>query len=128
GHDSRGQWTGARKHRQPRRLAAPRLSREVGTVCARGGKGMTGERNGGSLAGRRAMVTGSGRGIGREIALELARRGADIVLHYGHESSGAQSAVAEIQGLGRRAAAYQAGFRREEEVLRLAQQAQGFLG
>jgi 3-oxoacyl-[acyl-carrier protein] reductase len=86
------------------------------------------DQHGGNLEGRRALVTGSGTGIGREIALELARQGADVVLHYVHESSGAESAVAEIQGLGRRTVAYQADFRREEEVRRLAEQAQSFLG
>jgi NAD(P)-dependent dehydrogenase (short-subunit alcohol dehydrogenase family) len=84
--------------------------------------------DGGRLAGQRALVTGSGTGIGREIALELARQGADVVLHFMHEARGAQSAAEEIQGLGRRAAAYQADFRRADEVGRLAEQAQCFLG
>ena len=40
------------------------------------------------LAGKRALVTGSGTGIGREIALEFARQGADVVLHYAHSGRG----------------------------------------
>ena len=42
------------------------------------------------LAGKRALVTGSGTGIGREIALEFARQGADVVLHYAHSGTGAR--------------------------------------
>ena len=36
----------------------------------------------GALKGRKTLVTGSGTGIGREIALEFARQGSDVVLHY----------------------------------------------
>lgn len=82
----------------------------------------------GKLAGFRALVTGSGTGIGREIALELARRGADVIVHYVHEADGAHSAAAEIQQMGRRSAAYQADFRHAEEITRLAREAQSLLG
>jgi NAD(P)-dependent dehydrogenase (short-subunit alcohol dehydrogenase family) len=82
----------------------------------------------GKLAGRRALVTGSGTGIGREIALEFAREGADVVLHYGHSEKGATSAVEEIQGMGRRAAAFKADFNRTEEAVELAEKAIRFLG
>ncbi len=64
------------------------------------------------LAGKRALVTGSGTGIGREIALEFARQGADVVLHYAHSGDGAESAAEEIQSLGRRSTVLQGGFRR----------------
>jgi NAD(P)-dependent dehydrogenase (short-subunit alcohol dehydrogenase family) len=82
----------------------------------------------GKLAGKRALVTGSGTGIGREIALEFARQGADVVLHYAHAEAGAGTAVAEIRALGRRATVFQADFDRVDEVQRLAQQAIEFLG
>jgi NAD(P)-dependent dehydrogenase (short-subunit alcohol dehydrogenase family) len=80
------------------------------------------------LAGKRALVTGSGTGIGREIALEFARQGADVVLHYAHSETGARSAVAEITKLGRRSSAFEADFRKVDEVVELANQAIAFLG
>lgn len=80
------------------------------------------------LAGKRALVTGSGTGIGREIALEFARQGADVVLHYAHSGSGAESAAAEIRSLGRRARAVQADFDDLDAVAELGRQAVEFLG
>jgi len=82
----------------------------------------------GKLAGKRALVTGSGTGIGREIALEFARQGADVVLHYAHAEAGAGTAVEEIRAMGRRAAVFQADFDRVDEVQRLARQTIEFLG
>jgi enoyl-[acyl-carrier protein] reductase III len=61
-----------------------------------------------SLANKVALVTGSSRGIGRAIALELARQGADIVVHYLRKKSAAATVVAEINALGRRAIAIRA--------------------
>jgi NAD(P)-dependent dehydrogenase (short-subunit alcohol dehydrogenase family) len=80
------------------------------------------------LAGKRALVTGSGTGIGREIALEFARQGADVVLHYAHSGAGAESAAEEIQSMGRRSAAFKADFDDVDEVVELARQAIDFLG
>lgn len=80
------------------------------------------------LTGKRAMVTGAGTGIGREIALEFARQGADVVLHYAHSATGAESAVEEILSMGRRSAAFKADFNDADEVVGLARQAVDFLG
>jgi NAD(P)-dependent dehydrogenase (short-subunit alcohol dehydrogenase family) len=58
-----------------------------------------------TLAGRTALVTGGGRGIGREIALELARGGADVAVNYYVEPERADETAAEIEALGVRASA-----------------------
>lgn len=68
------------------------------------------------LEGKIALVTGSGRGIGREIALRLARDGATIVAHYASSSAGAAQVVAEIEGSGGRAVACQADIARRSDV------------
>jgi len=66
--------------------------------------------NAGKMAGKKVLVTGSGTGIGREVALEFARQGADVVLHYAHSDVGAKSAVEEIHKIGRKATAFKANF------------------
>jgi len=80
------------------------------------------------LAGRKALVTGSGTGIGREIALECARQGADVVLHYAHSDAGALSAAEAIHALGRKTAVLQANFDDVDEVLTMGEEALDFLG
>ena len=60
------------------------------------------------LTGKKALVTGASRGIGRAIALSLAQAGADVVITYEKSADKAQAVVDEIVALGRRGAAIQA--------------------
>ncbi|MFN8492613.1 MAG: glucose 1-dehydrogenase [Caldilineaceae bacterium] len=80
------------------------------------------------LQGKQALITGSGTGIGREVALEFARQGADVVLHYAHSKEGAESAVAEINAAGGKAMAIKADLSQVNECFRLVEAAVSFLG
>jgi 3-oxoacyl-[acyl-carrier protein] reductase len=51
-----------------------------------------------SLEGKRALVTGGSRGIGRAVALELGRAGADVVVGYRTEAAEAEAVASEIGG------------------------------
>jgi len=62
--------------------------------------GGNGNYNATSLAGKVALVTGSSRGIGRAIALELARRGANIALNFRSDAKQAESAADEVREIG----------------------------
>ena len=75
-----------------------------------------------SLAGRVALVTGGSRGIGRAIALTLARAGADIAINSRRDEAAARQTVADIQALGRQARAYAASVESRDEAHALAQQ------
>jgi NAD(P)-dependent dehydrogenase (short-subunit alcohol dehydrogenase family) len=61
-----------------------------------------------SLAGRVALVTGGGRGIGKSISLALAAEGASIAVNYRRDEDAAKETVAEIEKLGAKAKAYSA--------------------
>jgi 3-oxoacyl-[acyl-carrier protein] reductase len=61
-----------------------------------------------SLGEQVAIVTGGSRGIGRAISLELARRGAAVIVNYNKSPEAAQAVVQEIEATGGKAASYQA--------------------
>lgn len=56
--------------------------------------------------GKVALVTGAGKGIGKEIALELARGGAKCVINYASSATGAESVAEEIRAMGSEAMTY----------------------
>lgn len=54
-----------------------------------------------------ALVTGGSRGLGRNMALAIAKKGIDVILTYHSNKEAADSVVAEIQSLGQKAVAFQ---------------------
>src|SRR5438445_7581967 len=78
--------------------------------------------------GRVALVTGSSRGIGRAIALALADDGADVAVNYRRDEDAARQTVADVEALGRRAAAYQASVDSPEAVAAMAEAVVADLG
>ncbi|MFS0763129.1 3-oxoacyl-[acyl-carrier-protein] reductase [Peribacillus phoenicis] len=68
------------------------------------------------LEGKKALVTGASRGIGREVALELARQGADVAINYSGSEAKANEVVEEIKALGRKAFAVQCDVANSESV------------
>lgn len=61
-----------------------------------------------TLSGKAALITGASRGIGRAIAVELARRGAKVMVNYAKDADGAQATVEAVQAAGGEARALQA--------------------
>lgn len=71
------------------------------------------------LRGQRALVTGSSSGIGREVAIELAKAGASVVINYRAGGDSARQVVQEIKDLGGEAIALEADVSKEDEVQRM---------
>jgi 3-oxoacyl-[acyl-carrier protein] reductase len=63
-----------------------------------------------------ALVTGASRGIGRGIALEMAREGADVVVNYNNSKEKANEVARSVEALGRRSLAVKADVSNQDEV------------
>lgn len=75
------------------------------------------------LSGKVAVVTGSSRGIGREIALAMAREGADIVINYSRSKTGADESARQVKALGKKALAVKADVTDRPQVEDMMKQA-----
>jgi pteridine reductase len=75
-----------------------------------------------------ALVTGASKRLGREVALGLAARGADVVIHYRSSADEAGKVVAEVEKFGRRSIAIQADLEDVAQIRALFEKAAGQLG
>jgi NAD(P)-dependent dehydrogenase (short-subunit alcohol dehydrogenase family) len=82
----------------------------------------------GRLEGRRALVTGGSRGIGKGIALAFAEAGADIAIGYRREKDAAEAVVKEIAARGRKGFAFAADVREYDAVKGMVEGARDALG
>lgn len=80
------------------------------------------------LSGKTAIVTGSSRGIGRAIAEEFARQGADVTVNYHTNQEGAQAARDVIQDAGQEALVVQADISEPGDADRLVEETRAELG
>lgn len=75
-----------------------------------------------NLTGKKALVTGGSRGIGRGIVLALAKQGADIAVNYHSRPEEAQQVIEEVKALGREAFAIQADVSQASQVQAMFEQ------
>jgi 3-oxoacyl-[acyl-carrier protein] reductase len=80
------------------------------------------------FTGRAAIVTGATRGIGRAIALELGRRGADIAFNYAKSAAAAESLTDELATLGVRSLSFQCDVANTEAVAEMVKQVKDAFG
>ncbi|MFP7252811.1 3-oxoacyl-[acyl-carrier-protein] reductase [Terribacillus goriensis] len=74
------------------------------------------------LSGKAALVTGASRGIGREIALELARNGVNVAVNYSGSKEKAEAVAEEIRSLGQESIVIQANVAEEASVKDMVKQ------
>jgi pteridine reductase len=72
-----------------------------------------------NLTGKVALVTGAAKRLGRAIALQLAREGADVIVHYHHSPAEAQDVATQITSLGRRAICLPADLAKKSDIDKL---------
>lgn len=80
------------------------------------------------LSGRKALVTGGGRGIGKAIALALATAGCDVAVNYVNRDADAKATAEDIRRMGRHAVALQGDVSKSADVNRLVNAAEADLG
>jgi len=80
------------------------------------------------LDGKVALVTGSGRGIGAAMAVELGRCGAKVVVNYANSRESAEKVVADIKSVGSDAIAVKADVRQVSQTTKLMDEAVSHFG
>lgn len=75
-----------------------------------------------SLAGKKALVTGGSRGIGRGVVLALAEQGADVVINFTSSKDKAETVAHEVEAKGRKALIIQADVSKRSEVVSMFEQ------
>ncbi len=80
------------------------------------------------IVGQKALVTGANSGIGRAVAIGLARAGADVIVNYVTNEPAAREVVAAIEGEGAKGLAIKADVSREAEVQGMFEQALAAFG
>lgn len=75
-----------------------------------------------SLAGKKALVTGGSRGIGRGVVLALAEQGADVVINFTSSKDKAEAVAQEVEAKGRKALIIQADVSKRSEVVSMFEQ------
>lgn len=81
-----------------------------------------------NLRGKRALVTGAARRVGRAIAFALGRRGARLAVHYGGSREAAEATVDEMRGEGLEAFSVQADLAEPEAIAQLFERVESELG
>ena len=80
------------------------------------------------FSGIKALVTGSAKGLGRQVALDLASQGADVCINYRHSKKEAEEVVRDIRKMGQKSFALKADVAKAKDATRLVNDAANKLG